>query len=258
MVYVQDSNLLYAIQDKGNKPVLSVFSLDGTLKNTLKFDHIQNNDWEELANDASYNLYIGDFGNNKNDRKNLAIHKILHKDLQSNQRIDIAQTTTFHYPEQTSYPPSKRELKYDCEAFIATDEYFYLFTKNRSKGFDGSFFVYRVPNRPGHFLAEKTATLISCQKYQDCAITGAALQHQSEKIVLTTHSKIFVLKFRADGRFSQDSLKMIDLQHSSQKEAVTFKNNTTLYLSDEKEKGAAIGGHLYEYSLSKNDNLNQN
>lgn len=258
MTYIASKEYLVVLEDKGNLPVLSTFSLKGEFLYQYTLRGVKNNDWEDLAQDSMDNLYIGDFGNNKNDRKNLAIYQIRIPDLQTDTTIDVTQTTTFFYPEQKDFPPQKSELYYDCEAFIATSDYFYLFTKNRSKGFDGTFFVYRIPNKQGHFKAERTATLTSCKKYKDCAITGAALHESSNQVVLNTHSQLLVFPFRTDGKFDSSTLQRINLHHSSQKEAVAFKDAHTIFLSDEKQKGTNKGGKLYKFELPKNDNPIQN
>lgn len=42
-------------------------------------------------------------------------------------------------------------------------------------------------------------------------------------------------------------MKKINLTHRSQKESITFKDNNTLLISDEKAHGT--GGNLYELKL---------
>ena len=49
----------------------------------------ENNDWEDLTADDKGNLYIGDFGNNHNKRKNLSILKIKSKDLKNKNKVII-------------------------------------------------------------------------------------------------------------------------------------------------------------------------
>src|SRR5690606_28922640 len=153
---------------------------------TLKISDQENTDWEDLSQDKNGNLYIGNFGNNDNNRQDLRILKIDGENL--NQSVtSISQITTFTYEDQKDFPPKKSNLLYDCEAFVTTDDYFYLFTKNRSKGFDGTFYVYKIPNKQGDFIAKKIATLKTCGNYKKCAITGAAINKAETKIALSTH-----------------------------------------------------------------------
>ncbi|WP_369828775.1 hypothetical protein [Flavobacterium sp. 1] len=64
-------------------------------------------------------MYIGDFGNNDNTRKDLAIYKIDQSNLQG-ESANVAYTISFDYPEQTEFPPKKKDLMFDVEAFLST------------------------------------------------------------------------------------------------------------------------------------------
>lgn len=237
---------LYMLQDKGNAAELYIYSPEGMLENTLQITNQKNTDWEDLSQDVQGNLYIGDFGNNNNDRKDLCILRIDAAAL-NQPTADASQITTFFYEDQKEFPPIKNQLMYDSEAFIATDSAFYLFTKNRSKGFDGSFFVYKVPNKEGHFKAEKIAVLKGCSKYKGCAITGAAFNHNTKQLALISHNYIYLLPFLNDNSFRQEQLIIKDLGHISQKESITFKTDTELWIADEKDKTS--GGKVYSFNL---------
>src|SRR5690606_37593404 len=114
----------------------------------------KNIDWEELTKDSDNNLYIGDFGNNDNERKNLVIYKISVVNRVQDKEVK-AEKISFEYPEQKDFPPKKKHRYFDAEAFFYRDGYFYLFTKNRSKPFDGICFLYKIPAIPGHHKAER-------------------------------------------------------------------------------------------------------
>lgn len=248
MIFHQPTQKLWMLQDKGNPSELYVYSAEGTFEKTITINNQKNTDWEDLSQDTQGNIYIGDFGNNKNERKDLRILKLHHETL-NNTSIDVSQATTFYYEDQQSFPPKKSNLIYDCEAFIATDSSFYLFTKNRSKGFDGDFYVYKIPNREGHFKAEKIATLKSCGQYKSCAITGASLNTENNQIALIAHEKVFLIPFKNDASFVQENIQIKELGHHSQKESITFKNNQELWIADEKEKGKT-GGKVYVLDLN--------
>ena len=258
LVYDSEYKWFFALEDKGNPAELYVFDTKGSPVKTLAVAGTENTDWEELAADNRNNLYIGNFGNNANKRKDLAIYKIDASEKEQAAAVGVAQTTTFYYPEQVKFPPSKKELLYDCEAFIATEDAFYLFTKNRSKGFDGSFYIYKVPNRPGHFKAQRIQTLKTCGNYRECAITGAALSPDGKRVAVLTHTKLFLLSFPEKDAFFQDAVTTVELHHNSQKEAVTFLDETTLFIADEKEKGSTEGGNVYRFILPETGAPTQN
>lgn len=247
MVFHKSTNKLWMLQDKGNPAELYAYTTKGTFVKTLKIINQENTDWEDLSQDKNGNLYIGNFGNNDNKRQDLRILKIDGTKL--NESVtEASQTTTFTYEDQKDFPPKKSNLLYDCEAFVTTANYFYLFTKNRSKGFDGTFYVYKIPNKPGDFVAKKVATLKSCEQYKKCAITGAALNKNENKIALLTHDKVLLISFVNDASFKQGNIAIKDLGHNSQKEALTFLDDETLLIADEKEKGTN-GGKVYTLRL---------
>ena len=240
------NNLIYSIEDRGNENHVTVLDLSGKIQKTKTLNNTQNNDWEDLTFDTKGNLYIGDFGNNANDRKDLAIYKINQSDL-NNETAEVAYTVSFEYPEQKDFPPKKKDLMFDVEGFFEFQNFFYLFTKNRSKGFDGSSYVYKIPNTAGHHKAELIKTINTCSDYENCAITSAAISPDQTKFVLLSHSKIWLFENFSPDNISDGTMSEIDLDHFSQKEAVTFKNNETLLIGDERVK--KTGGNLYELNL---------
>lgn len=248
MIFHAPTQKLWMLQDKGNPSELYVYSADGTFENTVIVNNQENTDWEDLSQDKNGNIYIGNFGNNDNKRKDLRILKVDAVTIQSNS-VNVSQETTFYYEDQTEFPPKKSNLLYDCEAFVATNEAFYLFTKNRSKGFDGAFYVYKVPNKNGSFKAEKIATLKTCDQYKSCAITGAALNKNGNEIALLTHDKVLLIPFVNDDSFKQENITTKELGHNSQKEAITFKSENQLFMADESEKGKK-GGTVFMLDLN--------
>jgi len=248
MIFHQPTQKLWMLQDKGNPSELYVYSIDGTFENTVTVNNQENTDWEDLSQDTNGNIYIGNFGNNDNKRKDLRILKIDAGSLTSNS-VNASQETTFYYEDQTDFPPKKSNLLYDCEAFVATNDAFYLFTKNRSKGFDGTFYVYKVPNKNGNFKAEKIATLQTCGQYKSCAITGATLNKNGNEIALLTHDKVLLIPFVNDDSFKQENITIKELGHNSQKEAITFKSDKELFMADESEKGKK-GGKVFMLDLN--------
>ncbi|WP_407406179.1 SdiA-regulated domain-containing protein [Chryseobacterium sp.] len=241
-----DQQTIWAIEDQGNKN--SVFALDrkGNLLSEIVVENAENTDWEDISKDKEGNLYIGDFGNNENDRKNLSIVKLdLKKSTQTTSKA--IQTTKFSYEGQTEFPPKKSNLLYDCEAFVEKDGMFYLFTKNRSKAFDGTFLIFQIPNKEGDFEAKLVGKLKLEGNYDDAAITSASINSKNE-IVLLTHRNIHLLtNFTADD-FSKAKIKTIALEDNSQKEAIVFLDDTTLLIADEKDK--KTGGNVYQFKIN--------
>ncbi|HAO08608.1 MAG TPA: hypothetical protein DCQ50_16880 [Chryseobacterium sp.] len=242
----QDNNTIWAIEDQGNKNVIYGVDRKGNLTSDVLVENAENHDWEDITKDAAGNIYIGDFGNNENDRQNLSILKVDLKDA-SQKSTKVTQTTTFHYEGQTEFPPKKSNWLYDCEAFVEMNGNFYLFTKNRSKGFDGTFLVFQVPNKAGNFEAKLIGKLKLDGGYSDAAITSATINSTKDKIVLLNHKNIQILTGFSANDFSKTKIEKVSLNHNSQKEAVVFADDKTLLIADEKD--GKEGGNVYQFSL---------
>lgn len=246
MEYVTDSKTLWVVEDSGNRSVIYGLDAAGNRTTTVELG-VPNRDWESLAADAEGNLYVGDFGNNSNNRKDLTIHKILAGSLKSN-AAPVAATTTFYYPQQQNFPPKKSEAFYDAEAFLEHNGYFYIFSKNRSSKFDGTLSVYRVPNKPGNYPTELLGQLRTCGEKGACAVTAADISPDGNTIVLLTEDSIWLLEGFDGTNVEGKNLKRLPLGHASQKEGVCFKDDDTLLITDEQSGGE--GGKLYEVKLS--------
>jgi len=241
----QDQKTIWAIEDAGNKNVVYGLNRQGELTTDVLVENAENNDWEDITKDAAGNIYIGDFGNNENDRQNLSILKLdLKSDAQKSTKV--VQTTKFHYEGQTEFPPKKSNLLYDCEAFVEKDGSFYLFTKNRSKGFDGTFLVFQIPNKEGDFEAKLVGKFKLEGGYNDAAITSASINSKNQ-IVLLTHKNVFLVSALFENNFNDYIIQKMSLNHNSQKEAVVFVEDRILLIADEKDKSE--GGNVYEFKF---------
>lgn len=248
IAFSKDKNTLWGIEDAGNKNSIYGIDLQGNLVANIPVENTENVDWEDLITDKNGNLYVGDFGNNDNSRQNLAIYKV---DLENIKQIStkVVQTTKFHYEGQTEFPPKKSNLLYDCEGFVELNGNFYLFTKNRSKGFDGTFLVYKVPNKEGDFEAKLVGKLKLDGNYDNAAITSASINEKGDQIALLTHKNVHLLTNFTENDFNTTKIQKVVLNHNSQKEGLVYKNDKTFWIVDEKEKGSE-GGNVYEFSLN--------
>ncbi|WP_163399382.1 hypothetical protein [Flavobacterium fluviatile] len=246
ITYFPETNLIYTLEDSGNKNEIYAINSEGKLDKTITITNAQNADWEDITRDKKGNIYIGDFGNNDNKRQDLCIYKVSKGEL-NKERAVSEYKVSFSYPEQTEFPPKKKELFYDVEGFFEYQNYFYLFTKNRSKGFDGTAFIYKILNAPGTQKAVKIGEFKTCSNYNHCAITSATISPDGKKAALLSHDKIVLFKDFKDDSFNNGSQTEIALNHFSQKEAIVFKDDDTLLITDEKTNN--IGGNVYEFKL---------
>jgi len=235
---------VWMLNDGGNKARIYGVNNKGNIKKELKIN-AQNNDWEDLTSDQNGNLYIGDFGNNDNKRKNLAILKVSVDSLKNNGNINI-ERISFKYPNQTKFPPKKKNMNFDCESFFHFNDSLYLFTKSRVKNNFGKTKLYRIPAKVGHHVAEFISSFNSCNDL-GCWITSADISNDGKSVALLSPKSVFVFTNFTKNDFFSGTLKQYNFSFESQKEGVCFKDNQTLYITDEKAHGK--GGNLYEFKL---------
>ena len=246
ITYFPSSKLIYTLEDSGNKNAIYAINQEGKLDKTITITNAKNVDWEDITKDEAGNIYIGDFGNNDNERKDLCIYKV-NKSQLNKEQASAEYKISFSYPEQTEFPPKKKEMFYDVEGFFEYQNYFYLFTKNRSKGFDGTAFIYKIANKPGTQKATKIGEFKTCNNYNHCVLTSATVSPDGKKVVLLSHDKIVLFKGFKGDLFHKGTQTEIKLNHFSQKEAIVFKDNNTLIIADEKTN--KVGGNMYEFKL---------
>lgn len=242
---VKESDLIWMVNDAGNSSILFGINTKGKIIKTVKVND-ENNDWEDLASDDNGNLYIGDFGNNKNDRENLTILKIKNGDLNSDTPIG-AENISFYYPEQKKFPPKKKKRYFDCEAFFYLNDSLYLFTKSRVAEKHGMTTLYKIPAKPGEHKAIKIDSYqASCDKIT-CWITSADISPDKTKVALLTPTAVLIFKNFESDNFLSGDVTQIKFDFVTQKESVFFKDDKTLYLADEYTYG--LGGNLYKYKI---------
>ncbi len=242
--FIKSTNSIWMINDSGNKSkIYEVSNKKGKIKNVIDVD-AKNKDWEDITSDDDGNLYIGDFGNNNNDRKNLRILKIKKKYL-SKKEADI-EVIKFEYENQDKFPPKKDQRFFDAEAFFYFNNNFYIFTKSRVDDKYGTTFLYKVPAEKGNHEAKLLGSYNNGDK-NNSWFTAADISNNREKVALLSQKNIVIFSdFKGDHFFS-GKVQKIKLKHRSQKEGICFKNNRTLYITDEKNGGD--GCNLYKLKI---------
>jgi hypothetical protein len=238
--------VIYLVNDGGNGPRL--FRFDTTLSGYTTFDILNapNTDWEDLTSDKFDNLYIGDFGNNDNNRRDLRILKSPNPESIFSNEIAV-ETISFTYEDQASFPPSESELYYDCEAMIWYADSLYLFTKNRTKPFDGWSYMYVLPDEPGSYVAQlRDSIQFSAVDKKLGWITAADLRGDS--LLLLSSNKVHL-----GVGFGKKTLASMTWESFnvgfSQKESVAFgAKSTDIFISDEWN---VIGNSLYYLNIAK-------
>ncbi len=236
----------WVIEDNGNKDIIYAINLEGKLVKEFKVKNAKNTDWEDLAEDDQGNLYIGDFGNNDNDRKNLIIYKLPNPEKEKGSNIP-AEKIEFHYPLQKAFPPSKKDLLFDAEAFFHWDNQLYIFTKDRSRPYLGKTLVYRVPDKKGTYKAQLIGTLNLCNEQNHCSVTGADISTDGKTLALLGYGYLYVIRDFELDNLATSKIDRIYLKHETQMESICFLNDSTLLIADEQSQ--TKGRNLYSYKI---------
>ncbi|SFB66782.1 hypothetical protein SAMN04487891_101167 [Flagellimonas taeanensis] len=244
-IEVSPAGAIWVIQDSGNEDEIFQVDMKAKLVQSLKIDHAKNQDWEDLALDNEGNLYIGDFGNNANKRKDLTIYKVPRSEL--DKKKPNAKKIAFHYPEQKNFPPEKDSLYFDTEGFFHLDGHLYIFTKNRTRPYSGKTLIYRVPDTEGKYAAESLGSLFLCGDQDHCSVTGADISPDGKTIALLSYGLVFLLTDFELSDFSKASIKTIDLNCQTQIESICFLDDKTLLIADEQNRYG--GRSLYQFKL---------
>jgi hypothetical protein len=245
----ENSPLLWAVSDSKNSADIFGYNVEtNSIDRVVTIANGVNTDWEDIAYDGNNTLYVGDFGNNRNNRKDLTIYGVQGFAGGNSKKIKTTATiTTFSFEDQKEFPPKRKNRNFDVEAFIVLDGSFYLFTRNRSSKFDGTTKLYRIPAKEGHFEAKLVDSYQTCEDKSDCQITAAAIDRRTGNIALLSYNKVWLLSNYKNDDFFGGKKQVIDLGHSSQKESVTFKDSNSLYIAD--ELTGIAGGNLYVLPL---------
>lgn len=225
------NNTLITINDSGNKPVLFYLDKKGNILNERKLDCCKNNDWESLAADKNH-IYIADFGNNYDTRKNLSIIKIpIQKSSNENPEI-----INFLYPEQKKFKRIYRRSKYDAEALISFGDILLIFTKNKRKKITE---IYSLPKYGGNFKAQKIGSLNT-----ESIVTGADYDKKTNTLVLTStinFDEYYILVINDFSLNNKDhKINMYEIPiGKTQVEAIKIIDENTFWITSEDESSSS-------------------
>lgn len=222
LAYDAQRGTLLTNNDSGGQPELYEMDLVGNLLSTIKIPNAQNVDWEDLAKAPDGTLYIGDLGNNANQRRDLTIYAF---------SPEAKTTAAIHvrYADQYTFPPPPDARNFDCEAFFYYKSHLYLFSKNRSK--TNQFVkLYESPAQPGNYtLAVKDSVLVKAQ------VTAADVNPSGTAFALLTYGKILIFGIeegKIDFSHPRECIKIGKLQE----EALVFLNDDDLLMTNEQGK----------------------
>ncbi len=222
---------LWSFNDNSGKDRLYQFDLTGKLLKTLNIDAKQE-DWEDIAQDDAGNLYLGDFGNNDNKRRNLKIYQITPADLVSTAKVK-PNTINFTLEDQSQFPPQESQLHFDIEAMFAMGNQLYLLTKDRSKPFVGKTKLYQLSQESGTQIAALVSEFKTDTKKAKGAITAADISPDGTKLALLSNEVVWVFSDFTGTAFFDGTVARFDLPVEKQMEGIVFQDDCSLFLLNE-------------------------
>lgn len=180
---------------------------------------VRNTDWEEICRAPNGRIFLGDFGNNLNRRKDLSI-------LILDPSSGLTGKIRFAYEDQNAWPPvNPFRMDFDCEAMVFDRDSLWLFTKNKDRN---SASVYVLPARPGSCLARKCGEI----KLQG-TVTAAALRPDGKELVLLVYRKIYFFSLANGIRQLASPDICLNAPLIRQSEAICYMSKDSLLLSNE-------------------------
>ncbi|MEZ7888965.1 MAG: hypothetical protein QMB79_05005 [Cloacibacterium sp.] len=189
---------LYTLNDGGNTN--EIFEIDknsGKILSKLKIN-FPNKDWEAMTSDGE-NFYIGDFGNNAGNRRDLAIYKT---DFQGNYSKN-----SFNYSAQDDFSTRYLSHNFDAEAMIFRNEKIHVFSKEWSSK-NISHYIVDVQN-------SENQSLVSLESFHTGFVITDAAYFQGKLYVVgyTRKAKVYMMIFQenSEGLFFSKPLKKYKL-----------------------------------------------
>lgn len=239
---------LWTLNDSGNAPVL--FRLDsasGRIVQRVRLTNFANVDWEDLAADAKY-LYVGDFGNNNGNRRDLRVLR-LPRPAPADSTAE-AEAIAFSYPDQTDFTARPNHHNFDCEAFFVAHDSLHLFTKNWQ---DLRTRYYTLPAAPGAYVAHLRGSFNT-----NGLVTAAALNPAGTVAGLLGYSVqdgsafLWLLRNFGSGFLGTDRrrIELPSVLEIGQVEGLCFVGNSRVLISNEQLSKLIFNVPPQLYSLS--------
>lgn len=230
---------LYTFNDSGSGTKVYEVTANGTIIRTIHIANSTNLDWEAMTSDSTY-FYLGDFGNNNGNRTDLCIYRLLKSEV-TNNAIDtvVAEKMSFSWADQLDFTSAYNANNFDCEAFYATEDSLFLFSKN---WVDLKTKCYSLPN----YWTDTLNATLSSQFDVDGLITDACKDTINDRIYLLGYknngsnfytSFIWCLWDHASNFIFSGNKRRIEIGNVltvSQTEGITLSDNGTAYVSAEK------------------------
>lgn len=168
---------------------------DGAQVRVLSVQGATNHDWEDLALDEGGQLWIADTGNNRGNRKDLALLRVSEPNPWEDRQVQVTEQLTLHYPDAP-----REGLSWNTEALFFHGGRGWLMTKEPTHGLY-RFSLHLVGS--GSVVPERMGSLTPPAEGFRGLVTGAALSDDGQRLAVSAGRRrlwIYDSPSRTEGR----------------------------------------------------------
>lgn len=220
--------------DDTDAMLFAIDSLTAEVLDTVLWDCLSNIDWEEAHVNGTH-LIVGDIGNNLGNRTDLKFFIIPLVAFYSND-INTVDTLQFAYEDQVTFAPSLNNHDFDAEAFVATTDSVFIFSKCWMSLETKRYALSLVPGVQVARLRETYAL--------GGLITGASFINQNQSVALCGYSAflqpfVLLLYDYDNGLYFNGNKRRVELGLPfHQVEGIVHSHDFEFFLSNERYTGA--------------------
>ena len=226
---------LWTFNDSGGEP--EIYKMDkknGKVIQTVRITNGSNYDWEDITQDNDF-IYVGDFGNNRGNRKDLVIYKIAKRNIGKGKKTEVdADKISFSYNDQKSFTIKRQKNNYDCEAVTNFGDSLIIFSKDWA---DRKTRMYKLPKTPGDYKIDPVAVF-----NVNGLVTGADYNSSTGELILVGYDKyvpfvVLFIDFR-NGDFNMGKVYRVNFPEmkDAQTEGVAWFDDENIIITCEETK----------------------
>ena len=246
----QYDGVYWTLNDSGDESRIFAVTKDGKLLKPewardytgIHIPDAVNVDWEDITTDDMGNLIIGACGNNSNIRKDLAVYYVKEPHPMGTFSTRYFKKIDFFYPDQTAFPPEKRN--FDCEAIFTRNNTLYFLSKHRS---DSNTKLYRLDS----FMQDMPNPLTKLAEFEiHGSVTAADCSKDGKKLAVLTYTNIWLFEDYEEDNFFDGKISFMPIK-AKQCEAIAFDGDELIITNEQTELIKVPMDKFVEVSLMK-------
>lgn len=244
-----NTGVFWTHNDSGDAATLYAVTADGQVLARYLVERAGAIDWEAITVGDDGYLYVGDIGNNVNDRRDLVVYRVAEPTVEPvapgggprDGTLSVDRAIPFHYPEQDAFPPTARN--FDAEALFwarhpdTGQGTLYLLTKHRG---DQATVLYRFETLDGDerrpLTRRGTFVVGGDPERFGGMVTAADATPDGRLLAVLTYHALFVFERPASGDDYLSELRNridFDQDVTIQSEAIAWDGDTIIFTNEQ-------------------------